>query len=175
MYEVLGAVWLSDSEEYRAKLVKEALKRGSGEEKQRYLQMQQQKETIFGRLQELSAAQQVLNIEGERNVCPQAPNASGAPEKNIRPLGLPSTNPPTHSRQAEADYAAKRQQYIAALKGFRAQNSALLSERLKLTNEYLALHAEYMAIEEAEKWLLLSMAIKNQSSLLGYMQDDQEK
>jgi hypothetical protein len=41
--------------------------------------------------------------------------------------------------------------------------------------EFLALKAELDEVEEAEKRLLLSAAIKNQSSLLGFMANGSEK
>ena len=41
---------------------------------------------------------------------------------------------------------------------------------MKLMQMLLELKAELDGLEEAEKWLLLSMAIRNQSSLLGFMQ-----
>jgi hypothetical protein len=174
LYELLGEVWLSDGEEYRERLVKEALKRGNGEERQRYSQIQQRKLAIIQRLDELAAAQDALNLRDQQNVLPQKPSSSKAPDKNAKTLGLSSRNP-TRSRQEEADFDAKRQEYTQALQTYHAQNSTTLSERLKLMAEYLALQSEYASLEETEKWLLLSMAIKNQSSLLGYMQGSDGK
>jgi hypothetical protein len=168
LYELLGAVWLSDGEEYRERLVKEALKRGSGEERQRYSQLQQRKNAVFQRLAELAAAQITLNSRDTENVLPPKPSSSIAPDKTPKILGL-SRRAPTGNRREETDFDAKRQQYAEALKAYRAQDSTVLSERLKLMGELLALQSEYAALEEEEKWLVLSMAIKNQSSLLGYM------
>lgn len=173
MYELLGAVWLSDGEEYRERLVKEALKRGNGEERQRYSHLQQRKTTIFQRLAEIASAQEALNLRDNQNILPQKPASSRLPDKNPKTLGLPTRS--TRSRQEEAESEAKRQQYTQALKTYHAQNSMALSERLKLMAESLALQSEYASLEETEKWLLLSMAIKNQSSLLGYMQSSDEK
>lgn len=174
LYEVLGAVWLSDGEEYRDRLVKEALKRGSGEERQRFSQIQQRKLAIYMRLQEIASAQETLNLRDNQNVLPEKPSTSRAPENNTKNLGLSRPKQPL-SRREEADYDAKRQQYISALKVYHAQTSAGMSERLKLMSECLALQSEYASLEEAEKWLLLSMAIKNQSSLLGYIQSSDKK
>jgi hypothetical protein len=96
------------------------------------------------------------------------------PNNTSKTLG-PSRPTLTRSKREEADFDAKHRQYIAALKGYQTQNASLLSERFKLMAEYLALQSAHAALEEEEKWLLLSMAIKNQSSLLGYMQGDKEK
>lgn len=174
LYELLGAVWLSDGEEYRERLVKEALKRGSGEERQRYSQIQQRKLSISVRLQEIAVAQEALNLRDNQNVLPPNPLSSRVPDKKVKTLGL-QTRSITRSRQEEAESEAKRQQYTQALQTYHAQNSTALSERLKLMAEYLALQSEYATLEEAEKWLLLSMAIKNQSSLLGYIQGSDGK
>jgi hypothetical protein len=61
--------------------------------------------------------------------------------------------------------------YQEALVAYGTENAAVLTERLNLMAEFLALKAELDEVEEAEKWLLLSAAIKNQSSLLGFMAD----
>lgn len=168
LYGLLGEVWLSDSEEYREKLIKEALKRGSGEERQRFSQIQQHKTVIVQRLQEIATAQEALNLREKQNVLPQKPISSPLSDKYTKTLGLPTRS--GRSRQEEADSDAKRQQYTAALQAYNAQNIVILSDRLKHMAEYLALQSEYASLEETEKWLLLSMTIKNQSSLLGYMQ-----
>lgn len=176
MYGVLGAVWLLDDEAYRDKLVKEALKRGSGDERQRYERIQQRKAEILKLIDGISTVQAALNERDRLNIAPQKPNSSPAQDKKpANPLGLPRKDPIDRSRQEAADYAAKRKQYIEALQAYRAQNSAILSERSKLMQELLQLRAEYANLEDAEKWLLLSMAIRNQSSLLGYMQGSGEK
>jgi Zn-dependent oligopeptidase len=174
LYELLGAVWLSDGEEYRERLVKEALKRGSGEERQRYSQIQQRKLSISVRLQEIAASQDALNLRDQQNVLPHKPSGSKAPEKNAKTLGLPNRSP-ARRRQEEAEFDARRQQYTLALQAYHAQTSIALSERLKIMEEFITLQTEYASLEETEKWLLLSMAIKNQSSLLGYMQGNSEK
>ena len=174
MYELLGAVWLSDGEEYRERLVREALKRGSGEERQRYSQLQQRKTAVFQRLAELAAVQLALNLRDAQNVLPPKPTISHAPDRSSKSLGLPRPDQ-SRSRRMESDLDAKRQQYTLALKACRDQDFVVLSERLKIMGEILALQSEYAALEEGAKWLLLSMAIKNQSSLLGYMQVDDKK
>jgi hypothetical protein len=116
-------------------------------------------------MQEISAAQDALN-EGDRlNVLPERPLL--ADKSSDRTRGLPNSN-----RQAKetADYAAKRKRYSEALKVYRGKNAVILAERMKLMQMLLVLKAELDGLGEAEKWLLLSMAIRNQSSLLGFMQ-----
>lgn len=159
---------LSEGEEYRDKLVKEALKRGSAEEKQRYSQIQQRKTVILQRLEAIASAQEALNLRDNQNALPQKPGSNRAPDKSGKTLGLPGQNT-TRNRKEEADFDDKRRQYTLALQAYRTQNSVAMSERLKLMGEYLALQSEYAGLEEDEKWLLLSMAIKNQSSLMGFM------
>jgi hypothetical protein len=79
------------------------------------------------------------------------------------------------NRQAkEAAENAAKKQYQEAVVAYGAENAAVLSERLKLMAKFLALKAESDEVEEAEKWLLLSAAIKNQSSLLGFIGSDEK-
>ncbi len=74
------------------------------------------------------------------------------------------------NRQAkEAAENTAKKHYPEALLAYGTENAIVLTERLKLMAEFLALKAELDEVEEAEKWLLLSAAIKNQSSLLGFM------
>jgi hypothetical protein len=116
-------------------------------------------------MQEISSAQDALNEGDKLNVLPERPRA---PEKGSdRTRGLPSSN-----RQAKetSDYTAKRKRYREALEVYRNKNAVILAERMKLMQMLLVLKAELDGFEAAEKWLLLSMAIRNQSSLLGFMQ-----
>jgi len=101
----------------------------------------------------------------------EKPSNSRTPDKGPnKALGLSSRDPLARSRQETADYSVKRKQYTDALVVYRTKNSTILSERMKLMQVFLELKAELDGLEEAEKWLLLSMAIRNQSSLLGFMQ-----
>ena len=120
---------------------------------------------------EIGAAQEALNEADKLNVFPQKPSNSRQPDKSPnKTLGLSSRDPLIRGRQETADYVAKRKQYVDALAAYRTKNSAILSERMKLMQEFLELKSELDALGEMEKWLLLSMAIRNQSSLLGFMQ-----
>jgi hypothetical protein len=116
-------------------------------------------------MSEIGAQQEALNESDRINALPEIPRA---PEKSPDTTrGLPKSN-----RQAKetADYAAKRKRYSEALEVYRSKNAAILAERLKLMQMLLVLKAELDGLGEVEKWLLLSMAIRNQSSLLGFMQ-----
>jgi len=121
-------------------------------------------------MQEICLAQDALNEQDKLNVFPEKPRSSRAPDKAPKTLGLSSRDPLTRSRQETADYVAKRKQYADALGVYRTKNSSILSERIQLMQEFLELKAELDGLGAAEKWLLLSMAIRNQSSLLGFMQ-----
>jgi hypothetical protein len=122
-------------------------------------------------MQEIGAAQEALNEQDMLNVFPEKPSSSRTPDKGPnKTLGLSSRDSLARGRQETADYVAKRKQYADALGVFHTKNSASLSDRVKLMQDFLELKAELDALGEAEKWLLLSMAIRNQSSLLGFMQ-----
>ncbi len=130
--------------------------RASQEEKQQYAQIQQRKSELSQRLQEISTRQEALNERDRLNVFPK------------KPISIVCVSA---SRQAkEAADNATRKRYREALEAYRLQNSAILTERIKLMGEFLELKTELDEFVETEKWLLLSIAIKNQSSLLGFMQ-----
>jgi hypothetical protein len=79
------------------------------------------------------------------------------------------------NRQAkEAAENAAKKHYQEAFVAYGAENANVLTERLKLMAEFLELKAELDEVEEAKKWLLLSAAIKNQSSLLGFICSDEK-
>lgn len=143
--------------------MKEVLQRANHAERQQYAKIQQQKSALSQRMQEISKQQEALNEKDTSNVLPAKPSS------NIRAPG---------SRQATKetdDYNVKRKRYREELEVYRAKNIAILTERTKLMQEFLALKAEFDGFEETEKWLLLSMAIRNQSSLLGFMQSREDK
>ncbi len=106
-------------------------------------------------MQEISQQQEALNEREKLNVLQEKPRSS------IR-------TPVSRQAKAAEDNAA-RKRYREALEVYRAQNFTILMERLKLMSVFLELKAELDGLEETEKWLLLSMAIRNQSSLLGFM------
>ena len=84
----------------------------------------------------------------------------------------PSKTDAAESRQArEKAETAVQKRYHEALKAYHNQNATILQERTNLAQQVLAIMAELDGLEEAEKWLLLSMVIRNQSNLLGFMQD----
>jgi hypothetical protein len=140
--------------------VKEALKRASSEERQQYAKLLQQKSALAQRMLLLSTQQEALNKRDRLNVLPEKPNYG---------------NRASASRQArQAADNASGKYYREALEAYRIENSANLAQRIKLVQEFLALKAEFDGLEETEKWLLLSMAIRNQSSLLGFMQNKEE-
>ena len=141
--------------------MKEALKRASQEEKQQYAKILQQKSALSLRMQQISTQQEALNARDQLNVFPEKPSGG-----SIRA-------PASRQARQETDNA-NRKHYREALEAYRIENSAILVERIKLVQEFLALKAEFDGLEETEKWLLLSMAIRNQSSLLGFMQDKED-
>jgi hypothetical protein len=129
------------------------------DEKQRYAGLLERKTQLSGRMQAICSAQEALSERDRLNVVPQKPAGSGI-----------SGGAGRKSRDT-ADYAV-RKRYREALEAYLAENSAVLAERLRLMGEFLAVKAEFDGVEETEKWLLLSMALGNQSSLLGFMQGD---
>jgi len=145
-------------EEYQAKLLKEALKRASESQRLQYTQIQQQKTTLTQKLAQIALAQQALN---ERD------------RLNALPVYTPSSTDAKGGRQArEKAETAAIQKYKEALKVYRSQNDAVLHERMNLMQQVLAITAQLDELEKTEKWLLLEMAIRNQASLLGYMQSN---
>jgi len=154
LYVVLGDFGLLDSKEFRGKLLREVLGRASPQERQRYSEIQQRKNELSQRMQAIGAAQEALNQKDRQNVFPEKP----------RPANT------ANSRQAKAAAEnAARKQYRDALEAYKTQNAAILAERVRLMGEFLGLVAEWDGLEEMEKWLLVSAAVRNQSSLLGFM------
>jgi hypothetical protein len=155
-----GWHWLLDNEDYQAKLIKEALKRANTEEKQQYNRLQQQKAELSQKIATIYGAQEALNQRDQQNISPEKPKIV-----EYKSMGR-------QSKESVENIAKKR--YQEALRAYGAENAAVLAERLRLMAEFLALKAELDGVGEAEKWLLLSAAIRNQSSLLGFMGNDKK-
>jgi hypothetical protein len=153
-------LWLLENEVYHTKLIKEALKRASQEEKLQYAKIQHRKVDISQRITEISSVQDLLSEEARLNVLPEKPRGN--------------LHAPLNRQAKEAAQNAESKKYREALEAYRVQNSAVLAERLKLMQQFLDLKAELEGLEETEKWLLLSMAIRNQSSLIGFIQSSED-
>jgi hypothetical protein len=158
-----------DNQEYQAKLLKEVLLKAKPDEKQQYEKILQRKNEISQKMQQISSAQETLNEKDKHNVLPEKPSStSGA-------------NLPVWSRQAikdAADFSAKVKRYSEALEAYHAENAVILKMRMERMQEFLALKAERDGLEEKEKWLLLTIAIRSQPNLLNFMQikeDNPEK
>ncbi len=152
--EVRGDFRLIDNQEYQAQLIKEALTKAKPEEKRQYERVLQQKAELTQRIQEIGLAQEALNEKDRDNVLPEKP----------------STDSQVWNKQTKIAQDAKNKRYREELRAYNAQNTAILNERIKLINEFLEAKATLDALEEKEKWLLLTMAIRSQPNLLNFMQ-----
>ncbi len=170
-----GDFRLIDNQEYHSKLLKEALNRANQEEKQQYAKILQRKSEISKRIEEIYSEQEALNEKDKANALPERPRINYlAPDRSH--LGVMSK--PCGGQQVTketAEYYAKSKRYREELRVYGANNSAILNERLKLIQEYLELKVELDDLEEREKWLLLSIALGSQHSLLGYMQSKEDR
>jgi hypothetical protein len=151
---VRGDFRLIDNQEYQAQLIKEALTKAKPEEKRQYERVLQQKAELTQRIQEIGLAQEALNEKDRDNVLPEKP----------------STDSQVWNKQTKIAQDAKNKRYREELRAYNAQNTAILNERIKLINEFLEAKATLDALEEKEKWLLLTMAIRSQPNLLNFMQ-----
>jgi hypothetical protein len=151
---VRGDFRLIDNQEYQAQLIKEALTKAKPEEKRQYERILQQKVELTQRIQEIGLVQEALNKKDRDNVLPEKP----------------STDPQVWSKQSKTAQDAKNERYREELRAYNAQNTAILNERIKLINDFLEAKATLDALEEKEKWLLLTMAIRSQPNLLNFMQ-----
>lgn len=156
--EVRGDFRLIDNQEYQNQLIKQALSKANPEEKRQYEKILQQKAEQTQRMQEIGIAQEALNEKDRNNVEPQNPRA----------------NPLVWSKQSKTAQEAKNKKYRDELKAYNVQNIAILNERIKLIKEFLEAKAALDVLEEKEKWLLLTMALRNQPNLLNFMQSNQD-
>jgi hypothetical protein len=160
--------------EYQHKLLREVVSRANQEELQQYEEIVKRQIEISKRVQQISFEKKVLNERNRMNVFPEQPNTNRAPDKTHEEVKRMSDA--EHHMWIEqiieenAEYNAKSKGYIEKLEGWSAKNNVIMDERMKLTEEFLELKKESDILEEKEKWLLLSIAIRSQPNLLNYIQ-----
>ncbi|MCW4030195.1 MAG: hypothetical protein NWE92_11185 [Candidatus Bathyarchaeota archaeon] len=157
--EVRGDFRLIDNQEYQAQLIKEALTKANPEEKRQYDKILQRKAEQTQRMQEIGIAQEALNEKDKNNVLPEKPSA----------------DPQVWSKLSKTVQEAKNKLYREELKTYNTQNTDILNERIKLINKFLETKSALDTLEEKEKWLLLTMAIRNQPNLLNFIQSEKNE
>jgi hypothetical protein len=128
---------LLDKEDYQGRLVKEALKRASIEEKQQYNRLQQRKSELSQKIAAVYGAQEALNQREQQSAPPEKPKIVADKLMNRQ------------VKEAAENDAKKH--YQETLVAYGAENAAVLTDRLKLMAEFLALKAELDEVKETEK------------------------
>jgi hypothetical protein len=161
----------------QSELIQEVLHRANKAEKQQYKEIIERKLEISKRASEISHEQEVLSERDKINLLPERPSTTyHAPDKsNKEIMGMSSGDLHEWTQQVvketeEYNYNSKK--YNEELEVYRAKNSVLMKERMKLIEESLALKIEFDALEKKEKWLLLSIAIRSQPNLLTFIQKE---
>ena len=166
---------MTTNQENNNKLLKEVLCRANKEEKQHYREIINRQIEIYKRMKQIISEREVLNERDKMNQYPAIQNdTSKAPDKTHTEI-MGMSNGELHEwsgqiRNETDQYIAESKRWRDELEVWSAKNTVIFNERMKLTDEFIELEKEYENLEDKEKWLLLSIAIRSQPNLLNYIQ-----
>jgi hypothetical protein len=127
-------------------------------------------------MSEISHEQEVLSEREKLNVRPERPSTTyNAPEKSHNEItGMSSRDLHEWTQNVikeTEEYNRNSKRYNEELEVYGAKSIVIIRERMKLMREFLDLKIELDDIEEKEKWLLITIALRSQPNLLNYLQE----
>ena len=170
----------SVGEDDRRALLKEVLARANREQKQEYRVILSRQIEIAKRLQEIQLEIKVLKERERNNEYPKTDdNSYHAPDKTHGEI-MDMSNGELHEwseqiKKETTEYTTGSGRWNEKMEIWRAKDNVIFDEKLKLFDESIKLNKEFYNIGEEEKWLLLSIALRSQPTLMKYMTNRDDK
>ena len=160
--------------ETQQELLKEVLGRAKKEERQEYDSIVERQNAIGERMREIGLEIDVLVERSKQNEFPKRKDGGfHAPDKtHDEIMGMSSGELHEWCQQIireTAEYNVESRRWNDGFEVWSAKNTVILNERMKLVDESEELGNEFFSLEDKEKWLLLSIALRSQPNLLKYM------
>jgi len=162
-----------DNSEKHRELLKEVLKRANKNERQEYDEISDRQDTIIERIQEIFAEQEQLSERSRKNEYPKTVNTEYSLKSSEELMKMTSEETRLWSEQVDREIEEnkrKREDWNGRFDKWLAESSATISRQIELTKETIKLMTKLLALENKEKWLLLSIALRSQPNLLKYLQ-----
>lgn len=153
------------NEKSRKELLREVVRRARKEEKQQYL-------TIVHR--QCAIAERMLEIKKEIEILQERSKPNRYPEINQVHI---IDKPYDEMSRGEFEEFIQNKRFIEENNNWRArlnlwniEDNMIFQKKMKLIDESLELKEEFYTLEDKEKWLLLSIALRSQPNLLKYLE-----
>lgn len=150
-----------ESQTNTKKILKEVLTRANKEEKQAYITLSNKQLAVIDNISDLVRTFGRINDRKNMDLCPKDPT-----------LG---DKPVTEMSNAEfSGYMRRWNDYIVEYFKWSNRNISATTEQIAVIGDFIEVLMNLISIETKEKWLLLSIAIRSQPTLLNYMQNSEE-
>lgn len=137
-------------------LVKETMRRANKREKQERASIVKREKEIFKRMKEIVSEIKLLEQKRRENKMPESEYHTLEEIKAMSVEDLQEWNKRMERRNKE-------------FPAWSSKDDAILSEQRKLNNEFDELHNEFFTLQDKEKWLLLSIVLRSQPTLMRYI------
>jgi hypothetical protein len=144
--------------ESKNELRKEALRRANKQEKQEYGEIREKKIAI---LKKLKVAQMEYDGLIERNKRNEYPKDST--KSNNKPASQ-------MSNEEFSEYMKQSNKHSEEHFAWTSESIAIMTEQVKIVNEFIESIIELNNLGTDEKWLLLAIALRSQPTLLKYLE-----
>jgi hypothetical protein len=137
-------------------LVKEAMRRANKKERQERVSIVKREKEIFKRMKEIVSEIKLLEQKRRENKMPESEYHTLEEIKAMSVEDLQEWNKRMKRRNKE-------------FPAWSSKDDAILSKQRRLNNEFEELHSEFFTLQDKEKWLLLSIVLRSQPSLMKYV------
>jgi len=165
---------MSSDKETKRELLRNVLRRTNKEERQKYDSIVERQNAIAERMQEIGLEIDVLSERDKLNKFPEKEfTYFHAPDKtHDEIMGMSSGELHEWCEQIKresSEYNAGCKRYNEGFDVWFAKTTVISNEKMKLIDESVTLKKEFDSLEDKEKWLLLSIALRSQPNLLKYV------
>jgi ElaB/YqjD/DUF883 family membrane-anchored ribosome-binding protein len=167
----------SKDQKDKQEMLKDVLRRSSKKERQEYTAIVDRQIAIGKRLAEIESEQEELIERFDKNEYPKDMRISKTKERTIDEIKEMS-NEELHSwseqiEKETEEIKAESETWLEKFRKWKAKNGEIISSKMRIIGEAIELLKESHNLEEKEKWLLLSIALKSQPTLMKYMETNQ--
>ncbi len=145
------------NDKMRCQLVKEALGRANKQEKQEHEKVSSKQIAIGKRLKDLLTDWDGLLERDKRNEYPK--NATNTNNKPVTQM----------SNEEFSEYMRLSNKHSEQHFAWSSESIAIITEQVKIVNEFMESIIELSNLGTEEKWLLLSIVLRSQPNLLKYI------
>jgi hypothetical protein len=154
---VNGEKYMNFNDKLKSQLVKETLGRANKQEKIEHEEIREKKRVVVKRLKVAQEEFDGLVERSKRNEYPKnATNTNNKPASQM-------------SNEEFSEYMRQSNKHTEEHFAWSSESIAIMTEQVKIANEFMESIIELSNLGTDEKWLLLSIALRSKPNLLKYL------